>query len=66
MLDELSNICPTCNIQMVLEMITVCMFFVGVDVIGYEYNYLFSLYLFYFYIWKNFYFATKENIKIGV
>lgn len=51
---------------MVLEIITVCMFFVGVDVIEYEYNYLFSLYLFYFYIWKNFYFASEENIKIDV
>lgn len=33
---------------------------------GYEFAYLSGMHLLYFYIWKNFYFATKKNIKINI
>lgn len=38
-------------------------FFRGVERNGYQSYYLFSLYKFYFYIWKNFYSSFKKDFE---
>ena len=59
-----SNICPTLNIKMVMRNDYHFVRNRELDENGYKFTYISGMYLFYFCIWKNFYFTTKKDFKV--